>query len=70
MKVYKTACLSLIHICDCYELLGNLAQTRGDKADWYQRAYQVLDALSQSVNSPQIASALARIRQKLAQLLS
>ena len=60
---------AFLELCDCYELLGNLAQTGADKAEWYQRAYQVLDALSQSVHSPQVASALARVRQKLAQLL-
>ena len=33
---------AFLELCDCYELLGNLAQTRGDKADWYQRAYQAV----------------------------
>ena len=59
-------------LASCYEWLGFIAENLGQLTQartWYLKSYQLLEALTQSADSPELQTSLAVLRQRLARFL-
>ena len=54
---------AFLELCDCYELLGNLAQTEQIRPTGTNGPIRCWTPCPRGVHSPQVASSLARVRQ-------